>query len=69
MDPGTAVGNLGVWSVVPRPAIPVLFPNGQYSINNVGRAATTGCSQTLVDAPCANGNTVGMGMTGRFTGP
>ena len=64
MDPGTAVGTLGVWQVVPRPAIPQLFPNGQYSINNVGRAASAGCTQTLVDATCANGNGVSMGTSG-----
>ncbi len=64
LDTGVGLGNLGVWQVTPRPVNPVLFPNGQYSLANVGRAATTGCAQTLNDVTCAAGNGVFMGAAG-----
>lgn len=64
MDPGTNVGpGLATWQLTLRPT-QQLFPNGQYSINNVGRSATAGCSTQLADAPCSAGAGVSMGVTG-----
>lgn len=67
MDPGTTVGNLGVWQVTLRPT-QQLFANGQYAINNVGRAATAGCANQLADAACNQGAGVAMGLTGKLAG-
>lgn len=64
MDPGTTVGNLAVWNVVPRPSTTQLFANGQYMLNNVGRSGTAGCGFSLADAACSSGNGVAMGMSG-----
>lgn len=66
MDPGTTVGNLAVWSVTPRPTNNALFPNGQYMLNNVGRSATAGCSNSLSDAACSSGTGVAMGLSGKL---
>ncbi len=59
LDPGTTTGNLGVWSVVPRPTTTQYFPNGQYNITNAARI-TRGCDGILNSVACTAGNAVNL---------
>lgn len=59
MDPGTTVGNLAVWQVVPRPTTNQFFPNGQYNITSPARIAR-GCNGVLNAVACTAGANVNL---------
>ena len=61
MDPGTTVGTLATWQVVPRPTANQYFPNGQYNITVPARIAR-GCNGVLNAVPCTAG--VGVNLDG-----
>ena len=59
MDPGTTVGTLGVWQVVPRPTTNQYFPNGQYNVTVPARIGR-GCNGILNAVPCTAGAAVNL---------